>query len=159
MDLGFGFDATADDVPGVFPLSHDVPGPLAIDSQDPALIAAGLFRADLVLSLHDGNIPLIGKAVADAGVGAVIVPCRKTLEENIRLAEEAGISCIVADPLLQPVGSGLVGSLAAFPERLPVPDLFRGRERGGITGCRLSRYECASGRNGKRDRCIDNFYE
>ncbi len=124
VDLGFGFDATADDVVRCFSFVDDVPGPLAIDSQDPALITSGLFRADLVLSLHDGNLPLVGKAVADAGVGAVIVPCRKTLEENILLAEETGISCIVADPLLQPVGSGLVGSIAAFPERSRYPIFF-----------------------------------
>ncbi len=74
VDLGFGFDATPDDVTRCFTLVAQEPGPLAIDTQDPALIAAGLFRADLVLSLHDGNIPVIGKAVADAGAAAVVIP-------------------------------------------------------------------------------------
>ncbi len=124
VDLGFGFDATPGDVTRCFSLVAEVPGPLAIDTQDPVLIAAGLFRADLVLSLHDGNIPVIGRAVADAGTAAVVVPCLKSLEENLCLAEEAGISCIIADPLLQPVGSGLVGSLAAFPERCRYPVFF-----------------------------------
>jgi dihydropteroate synthase-like protein len=124
VDLGFGFDATADDVTRCFSLVTEVPGPLAIDTQVPDLIAAGLFRADLVLSLHDGNIPLIGKKVADAGVAAVVVPYRQSLEENLRLAEQAGISCIIADPLLQPVGSGLVRSLAAFPENCRYPVFF-----------------------------------
>ena len=124
VDLGFGFDATTNDVSRCFSLVAEVPGPLAIDTQNPALIAAGLFRADLVLSLHDGNIPHIGKEVADSGVAAVIVPHRQTLEENLRLAEVAGISCIIADPLLQPVGSGLVRSLAAFPEHSQYPVFF-----------------------------------
>jgi len=124
VDLGFGFDATPGDVTRCFSLVADVPGPLAIDTQDPALIAAGLFRADLVLSLHDGNIPIIGRAVADSGTAAVVVPCLKTLEENLLIAEQAGISCIIADPLLQPVGSGLVRSLAAFPERCRYPVFF-----------------------------------
>ena len=124
VDLGFGFDATPDDVTRCFSLVAEVPGPLAIDTQDPALIAAGLFRADIVLSLHDGNIPVIGKAVAEAGIAAVVVPSGQALEENIRLAEAAGISCIIADPLLQPVGSGLVRSLTAFPECCRYPVFF-----------------------------------
>jgi dihydropteroate synthase-like protein len=124
VDLGFGFDTAPADVIRCFDLLKEIPGPLAIDTQDPALIEAGLFRADIVLSLHDGNIPSVGNLVADAGAAAVIVPCGKTLEENLRLAEEAGISCIIADPLLQPVGSGLVRSLGAFPERCRYPVFF-----------------------------------
>jgi dihydropteroate synthase-like protein len=124
VDLGFGFDATPGDVARCFSQVVDFPGPLAIDSQDPALITAALSRADIVLSLHDGNIPVIGKAVADAGIAAVIVPSGQTIEENIRLAEAAGISCIIADPLLQPVGSGLISSLKAFPECCRYPVFF-----------------------------------
>jgi len=124
VDLGFGFDATPGDVARCFSHVADLPGPLAIDSQDPALIAAALSRADIVLSLHDGNIPVIGKAVADAGIAAVIVPSGQALEENIRLAEAAGITCIIADPLLQPVGSGLIRSLSAFPDNCRFPVFF-----------------------------------
>jgi len=124
VDLGFGFDATADDVTRCFSLVADVPGPLAIDTQDPVLISAGLFRADFVLSLHDGNIPVIGKAVADAGATAVVVPYQQSLEENLLLAEQTGITCLIADPLLQPVGSGLVSSLSAFSERFRYPVFF-----------------------------------
>ncbi len=49
---------------------------------------------------------------------------QQTLEENLRLAEQAGITCLIADPLLQPVGSGLVRSLAAFPEHFRYPLFF-----------------------------------
>ena len=116
VDLGFGFDAAPEDVERCFSALADIEGPLAVDTQDPDLIAAALFRADLVLSLHEGNIPLVGEAVADAGAAAVVVPRDRALRENLAAAREAGIRCLIADPLLQPVGSGLVDSLAGFPE-------------------------------------------
>ena len=114
VDLGFGFDATPEDVERCFSALEGIEGPLAVDTQDPLLIAAALFRADLVLSLHEGNIPVVGEAVADAGAAAVVVPREQTLSENLAAAEEAGICCLIADPLLQPVGSGLTGSLQGF---------------------------------------------
>ena len=114
VDLGFGFDATPGDVKRVFDDLADIPGPLAIDSQDPVLIAAALGRADLVLSLHEGNIPVVASLLAGYGAGAVVVPGKRSLAENIRAAEDAGISCIIADPLLPPAGSGLVPALGNF---------------------------------------------
>ncbi|KUK60924.1 MAG: Dihydropteroate synthase-related protein [Methanoculleus marisnigri] len=123
VDLGFGFDATPGDVERCFAAVAEVGGPLAVDTQDPSLIAAALFRADLVLSLHEGNIPVVGEAVAEAGAAAVVVPRDRTLRENLAAAQEAGISCLIADPLLQPVGSGLTGSLAGFGE-VPRPLFF-----------------------------------
>ncbi|KDE56607.1 dihydropteroate synthase-like protein [Methanoculleus sp. MH98A] len=114
VDLGFGFDAAPADVERCFSALADIEGPLAVDTQDPDLIAAALSRADLVLSLHEGNIPAVGGAVADAGAAAVVVPCERSLEENLAAAEEAGIRCLIADPLLQPAGSGLTDSLAGF---------------------------------------------
>lgn len=123
VDLGFGFDATPDDVARCFSALTGVEGPLAVDTQDPLLIAASLFRADLVLSLHEGNIPLVAAAVADAGAAAVVVPRERTLLENLAAAAKAGISRLIADPLLQPAGSGLVDSLSRFPEA-PRPLFF-----------------------------------
>jgi len=116
VDLGFGFDAIPGDVKRVFGEMEDLPGPLSIDTQNPVLIAAGLPRADLVLSLSDRNIALVGNRVAECGAAAVVVTGDRSLGENIRLAEEAGISCIIADPLLAPVGSGLVTSLSNFAD-------------------------------------------
>ncbi len=116
VDLGFGFDATPADVKRVFSGLEGIDGPLAVDTQDPDLIRAALFRADLVLSLQETNIPKVGKDVARAGVAAVIVPGGSTLSKNIARARRAGISCIIADPLLQPVGSGLVTSLRQFKD-------------------------------------------
>jgi dihydropteroate synthase-like protein len=114
VDLGFGFDATPQDVERCMQALATVEGTLALDTQDPDLIRAGLGRADIVLSLHEGNISPVGEAVAEAGVAAVIVPRDRTLEENIASARAAGIRRILADPLLQPVGSGLVASLCGF---------------------------------------------
>jgi dihydropteroate synthase-like protein len=114
VDLGFGFDATPEDVVRVFGALDGIDRPLAADTQDPVLIRAALCRADLILSLQEENISRVGTAVAEAGAAAVIVPGRSTLPENIAMAKKAGIRCIVADPLLQPVGSGFVTSLQQF---------------------------------------------
>ncbi|MFZ1896821.1 dihydropteroate synthase-like protein [Methanoregula sp.] len=114
VDLGFGFDATPADVKRVFSAVEEIDRPLAVDTQDPDLIRAALFRADLILSLQNTNLPKVGKDVARAGAAAVMVPGTKTLTANIAWARRAGISCIIADPLLQPVGSGLVASLRQF---------------------------------------------
>jgi dihydropteroate synthase-like protein len=114
VDLGFGFDATPGDVTRVFSLLSDVAAPLAVDTQDPSLIRAALSRADIVLSLQEANTPVVGKEVAEAGVAAVVVPGNSTLTKNIALAKKAGIRCIIADPLLQPVGSGFTRSLCRF---------------------------------------------
>ncbi|WFN35709.1 dihydropteroate synthase-like protein [Methanogenium sp. S4BF] len=121
IDLGFGFDATAADVKRVFAALRDLPVPLAADTQDPALICAALPDADIILSLQEENIPCVAAAVVAAGAAAVVVPGDASLAENIRAAEAAGISRIIADPLLQPAGSGLVSSLSSFAEgRHPV---------------------------------------
>ena len=101
VDLGFGFDATPADVKRVFTALGETARPLAVDTQDPALIRAALPRADIVLSLQSANIPLVGKEVAKAGAVAVVVPDNNTLVQNIALAKKAGIRCIIADPLLQ----------------------------------------------------------
>jgi len=116
VDLGFGFDATPEDVVRVFALLDDIDRPIAVDSQHPDLIRAALLRADIILSLQETNIPAVGTSVADAGAAAVIVPGNSTLKKNLAMAAHAGIECIIADPLLQPVGSGLVTSLKQFKD-------------------------------------------
>jgi dihydropteroate synthase-like protein len=114
VDLGFGFDATPAEVRQVFSELEGIDRPLAADTQDPDLILAALVRTDIILSLQEENIPRVGKDIAKAGVAAVIVPGSNTLAKNIAIAKAAGIRCIIADPLLQPAGSGFVTSLKNF---------------------------------------------
>ncbi|MFA5001940.1 MAG: dihydropteroate synthase [Methanolinea sp.] len=114
VDLGFGFDATPEQVSAAFSSLADIEGPLAVDTQDPALISAALSRADFVLSLHEENIPLVGDAVANAGAAAVVVPGKAGLSANLEAAYDCGIACLLADPLVPPAGSGLVESLGRF---------------------------------------------
>jgi dihydropteroate synthase-like protein len=114
VDLGFGFDATPDDVRRCYDELAGIDGPLALDSMEPALIRAGLFRADLILSLDETNIHRIGTEIGAQGCAAVILPGREGLPSNLAAAGRAGISCLIADPLLLPVGSGLTRSLGRF---------------------------------------------
>jgi dihydropteroate synthase-like protein len=114
VDLGFGFDATPEDVARCFSALGEMEGLLAADTQDPDLIRASLSRADLVLSLHEGNIPAVGRDVAGAGAAAVVVPGGRSLGENLALAEAAGIGALIVDPLLPPVGSGFTEALGRF---------------------------------------------
>jgi dihydropteroate synthase-like protein len=114
VDLGFGFDATPGDVTRCFAALGGIEGPLAADTQDPALIRAALGRADLILSLHEGNIPAVAAGVAKAGAAAVVIPGNRTLGENLAAAEEAGIGALIADPILPPAGSGFTEALTGF---------------------------------------------
>jgi dihydropteroate synthase-like protein len=114
VDLGFGFDATPGDVARCFSALGGIEGPLAADTQDPGLIRASLGRADLILSLHEGNIPAVGAEVAAAGAAAVVIPGERGLEENLAAAEGAGVKALIADPVLPPVGSGFTEALGRF---------------------------------------------
>jgi len=120
IDLGFGFDATPDDVCTVFSEAEKIMSDLresganiacAIDTQDPALIAAALSFSclDLVLSLHEDNMAC-APLLQSHGVSAVIVPGEAGLEKNMKAAQEIGVTCI-ADPVLHPLGSGMLSSV------------------------------------------------
>lgn len=116
VDLGFGFDANAEDVRRVFAEIADIPGPLAADTQNPELIRAALPRADLILSLHEGNMKEAGPVIVAAGAAVVIIPGTGTLDEMVAEARKMGITRLIADPLLQPAGSGLTRSLKGFAD-------------------------------------------
>lgn len=114
VDLGFGFDATPEDVERSFRTIEQIEGPIAIDTLDPALIEAGIFRADLVLSLCEENMGRVAPLLAEHGTAAVVIPGRRGLSENLEAARGAGVECLIADPLLMPAGSGLLRSLREF---------------------------------------------
>ncbi len=115
VDLGFGFDATADDVVRCFSMIGDLEIPLSIDTLDPELIEASLFRADLIISLTKETIPLLAEKILEAGAASVLIPRDgSSLEETIASALAAGLFRVLADPLLQPPLSGMTRSLAAY---------------------------------------------
>jgi dihydropteroate synthase-like protein len=117
IDLGIPLDAHLDQVKAALQTARKVTNlPISIDTIRPELILAGLQAgADLLLSLNGSNLPLVGEAVATAGVPAVIIPGPGSirLEENLLRAQEMGIS-IIADPVLDPPMQGLVSSLQRY---------------------------------------------
>jgi dihydropteroate synthase-like protein len=124
VDLGFGFDATPDDVRRCYEELEEIDRPLALDTMQPELIRAGLFRADFILSLDETNLSQVGADVAKQGCAAVILPGREGLLKNLATADAMGISCLIADPLLLPVGSGFTSSLSRFRASCPYPLFF-----------------------------------
>ena len=115
VDLGFGFDATEDDVVRCFSMTADLDIPLSIDTLDPELIEASLFRADLILSLTKETIPLLAEKILESGSAVVLIPREgASLEETVDSALQAGLFKILADPLLQPPLSGMTRSLAGY---------------------------------------------
>ncbi|MDV0443048.1 DUF4346 domain-containing protein [Methanorbis rubei] len=124
VDIGFGFDATADDVVRCFSAIADIDIPLSVDTLDPELIRAALFRCDLIFSLTKETIPLLADAVRECGAAAVLIPRNATLEETVAAAKAAGLSKILADPLLQPPLSGLVPSLAGYLPEFGCPKVL-----------------------------------
>jgi dihydropteroate synthase-like protein len=132
IDLGIPLDANPDEVQAALQTARKTTNlPLSIDTIRPELILAGLEAgADLLLSLNGSNLPLVGEAVARAGVPAVIIPGPGSirLEENLLKAQEMGIS-IIADPVLDPPLQGLAVSLQryqAFRQDHPDIPLFFG---------------------------------
>jgi dihydropteroate synthase-like protein len=117
IDLGLPLDAEPDQVAATIKAARDSTDlPLSVDTLQPALIRAGLEAGcDLVLSLDNRGLVQVGEEVASAGVPAVLIPGPggASLEENLQLAAEMGISAI-ADPVLNPPLQGLVSSLVTY---------------------------------------------
>ncbi|MCS4541240.1 MAG: dihydropteroate synthase-like protein [Euryarchaeota archaeon] len=112
---------------------------VSIDTADPDEIKAGVKAgADLVLSINRSNVEQVAEAVKNIPV--VILPGNgeipkkpyervQSLESNIKLAHQLGISKIIADPVLDPINFGLVESIVAyyeFAQRNPTVPLFFG---------------------------------
>ncbi|MDD4898855.1 MAG: dihydropteroate synthase-like protein [Methanocellales archaeon] len=118
IDIGVAMDANHSEViNSVDAISH-LKTPISIDTLDPDLILATLetIDIDMVLSLNSDSLKAVGKAIADQGIAAVILPDSdlESLQKNIRLAQEIGIENIIADPILRPIGDGLIDSLVAY---------------------------------------------
>jgi dihydropteroate synthase-like protein len=93
--------------------------PVSIDTLDAELIRAGIETGvDMVLSLNKDNIPAVGDVVAKRNVAAVVIPDSESshkryesLRANLKMAQEHGITRIVADPVLETIGYGIAEAL------------------------------------------------
>ncbi|RMF89791.1 MAG: dihydropteroate synthase-like protein [Methanobacteriota archaeon] len=97
--------------------------PLSVDTMEAENIEAAIEAgADLILSL---DRTLIEK-LQPTDTPVVIVPGRETfkdprerlaaLEANMEIARDRGFRNLIADPILEPIGSGLADSISAYRE-------------------------------------------
>ncbi|MCK4458330.1 MAG: dihydropteroate synthase-like protein [Methanosarcinales archaeon] len=119
IDLGATMDASVDDVIKSVRIAKSTTKlPVSIDTLNPDLIVAGIQSgADLVLSLNSGNIGAVKDVVLEHGTVVVIIPDQgdhDSLHRNIEYARSFGIEKIVADPVLDPVGHGVVESIYRY---------------------------------------------
>ncbi|HJH28895.1 MAG TPA: dihydropteroate synthase-like protein [Methanosarcinaceae archaeon] len=135
IDLGASLNATPDDVERAIKTARKVSSvPISIDTLDPELLNRALdIGVDIVLSLNSSNIDKIGRRVADSGTAAVVIPDIgagvESLVENIKSAQKAGISRVIADPVLDPIGHGIAESIVRYHEfnrQFPDMPLFFG---------------------------------
>lgn len=92
--------------------------PLSLDTFDAELIRAGIETGiDMVLSMNSENLATVGDEVGAHDLAAVIVPDSgarektESLRANLERAGERGIKRLIADPVLNPIGSGIAESL------------------------------------------------
>ncbi len=122
IDLGISLDTAPDKVRAAVETAKSVTGiPLSIDTLDPALINTALDSGiDIVLSLNSENINEVRDNIVQSSAAAVIIPdCVEDLEslfKNIESAKNSGIVNIIADPVLEPAGHGLVESINRYYE-------------------------------------------
>ncbi|MCG7848018.1 MAG: dihydropteroate synthase-like protein [ANME-2 cluster archaeon] len=143
IDLGVGMAATFAEVEHAVTIARGGAAvPLSIDTLDPQLIMAAVDSGvDMVLSLNSTNMEEVGAAIARKGLAAVVIPDNDqggqgldSLVVNIARAQEFGISRILADPVLDPPGQGMVESMVRYKrcrELLPDIPMFFGA--GNIT--------------------------
>ena len=137
IDLGIPLDADVQQVKASLKTAKEATDlPISIDTLVPELIMAGLEGgADLLLSLNGQSLPMVGRAVAEAGVPAVVIsgPGAVSLEDNLKTAEYLGIS-VIADPVLDPPLLGLAGSLDRYLQfRRDHPDVALFFGAGNVT--------------------------
>lgn len=122
IDLGASLQAGTDDVKQAIEVARKTTDlPLSIDTLDASLIREALkCGIDMVLSLDSSNIQDIGMEIAAAGIPAVVIPDQGSgfgsLSRNIELARLEGIEKLIADPVLDPIGHGIAGSIVRYME-------------------------------------------
>lgn len=135
IDLGISLDTTADEVRKAVEITKSIIDiPLSIDTLDPELINAAMDTGvDIVLSLNSENINEVKENVIMHSTAAVIIPdCAEDAESlfnNIELAKDSGITNIIADPVLEPLGHDFIESINRYYEfrkRNTITPLFFG---------------------------------
>ncbi|HEY9206547.1 MAG TPA: dihydropteroate synthase-like protein [Candidatus Methanoperedens sp.] len=135
IDLGISLDTTSEEVKAAVNTAKSAAAlPLSIDTLDPDLINEALDAGvDIVLSLNSENIAEVKDNIISNTATAVIIPdCSCDLESlfaNIDTARNSGITNIIADPVLEPIGHGFVESINRYYEfrkRDPTTPLFFG---------------------------------
>ena len=122
IDLGASLNAAPEDVEQAIKTAREVSTvPISIDTLEDSLIKKALeIGVDIVLSLNSSNIGTIGTDVASSGAAAVVIPDTKegvdSLIRNIKAAKDAGITRIIADPVLEPIGHGIARSIVRYQE-------------------------------------------
>jgi dihydropteroate synthase-like protein len=122
IDLGISLDTAPDNVKAAVEIAKSATdAPLSIDTLDPVLINTALDSGvDIVLSLNSENISEVKDNIIQNSAAAVIIPdCVEDMEslfKNIESAQNSGIQYIIADPVLEPAGHGLVESINRYYE-------------------------------------------
>ena len=122
IDLGMSLDSSKADVADAVKTARSATGlPLSIDTLEPTLINTALENGvDIVLSLNSGNINDVKDNIIKHSAVAVVIPDHvddiESLFWNIESARNAGIEKIIADPVLEPAGHGLVESINRYSE-------------------------------------------
>ncbi|MCZ7357282.1 MAG: dihydropteroate synthase-like protein [Candidatus Methanoperedens sp.] len=122
IDLGISLDTTLEEARKAVETASSVTSlPISIDTLEPDLINAGLDAGiDIVLSLNSENISEVKENIVRNSAVAVIIPdCSCELESlfnNIESVKNFGIKNIIADPVLDPPGHGLVESIERYYE-------------------------------------------
>lgn len=129
IDLGIPLEASPEAVRHAVKVAKSATfKPVSVDTLIPEYIEAGLEAgANLVLSLDSSNLERIGPLLAKKNVPAVVIPDDETLGslvKNVERAKELGVQCLLADPVLSPVGHGVVEAIGRYHQfRLLYPDL------------------------------------
>lgn len=122
IDLGISLDTTPERARNAVRIARSITNiPLSIDTLDPDLINAALDAGiDMVLSLNSENISKIKDNIVRRSVTSVIIPDNthdiESLFNNMECARNYGITNIIADPVLEPAGHGLSGSISRYYE-------------------------------------------
>lgn len=128
IDLGLSLDTGPEEVRTCVKTARSTTDiPLSVDTLDPELINTALDSGvDMVLSLNSENMEETKKNILQSSAAAVIIPdCVDDIESlfgNLESARNSGMTRIIADPVLEPIGQGLVDAITRYDE-------FRERDR------------------------------